>query len=192
MLLRGELNHAIEGDGLHYVSLVTGIQRFIGHGDTATTVATAISFLVGLIGFFAAWRWHRAGREWIGLSLCGIATIFLSPVAWNYYYVFVVPAALIVVRQLAKNTPMPRTIQFTLVIAAIWAAFEFHLRLPNDGVIESSYTNAQRVVAMMLPLTSAVVLIAAAIFGRRRPEAVREAAEPQSDPEEADGAAARY
>ena len=191
MLLHGQLNQDIEGVGVHYVSLVIGLQRFVGEG--AESVLTLVSLGVGAIGFFAAWRWYRAGRHWIGLSLCGIATVFFSPVAWNYYYVWLIPALLIVVRQIALDTPMPRWVQFILVGAVIWASYEFHLKLPNGdnpegGEFEDLYTLSNNVVAGMLAFSSAAVLLAAAVLGRRRrnPETVPEPDEESVESEELD------
>lgn len=171
MLLHGDLNSDISGVGVNYVSLVIGLERFFG--ADASGIITLISYAIGFVGFFAAWRWHRAGREWIGLSLCGIATIYFSPVAWNYYYVWLLPALLIVVRQLARDTPMPRWIQFAIIVTFGWATFEYHLTMPNgplpDGTeSEDHYTLAQRLVAGMMPFSGAILLGLAAVLGRRR------------------------
>lgn len=170
MLLRGELDEDLVGVTIHYLSLATALERF----GVMPGLATLLSYLVGLSGLFAAWRWYRAGRHWIGLSLCGLATVFFSPVAWNYYYVWMLPALLIVVRQIALDTPMPRWIQFTIICAAGWMAFEYHLGLPNGWVtetiqLEMLYSIGQKFVAGGMPLSTAVVLIAAAALGRRRP-----------------------
>lgn len=172
MLIGGQLNQALDGVGIHYVSLVIALQRFIGPGhDTALALASS---LIGTIGFFAAWRWHRAGRPWLGLSLCGAATIFFSPLAWNYYYVFLLPVLLIVFRQLRLDTPMPRAIQFGLLVAVLWVCCEFHLMLPNGevpgGVVEyeDSYGWVQNLVAGGEAFTTAAALVLAAVIGRRR------------------------
>ncbi|GAB3622738.1 hypothetical protein GCM10027418_08200 [Mariniluteicoccus endophyticus] len=190
MVLEGRLNDAIEGPLLHYMSLVSALQRFTGYTPEAHSTATLISYAVGLVAFVASLRWYRAGHEWFGSALCGIATIYLSPVAWNYYYIWLVPAALAVVaphlddsvnvpgegRAARTRHDLPESVAMVTLFVLGWATFQFHLHLGGGNRVEYSYSPIQKVSAGMLPFATALLAVVAAVA--QRPWGRQKALEP--------------
>ncbi|NNG18119.1 DUF2029 domain-containing protein [Naumannella sp. ID2617S] len=182
MLLEGRINEKVVGPLVHYVSLVSALQRFLGYDDTLKTVLTALSMMVGLLAVRGAVRWHRAGQEWLALSLIGIATIFFSPLAWNYYYTWLVPLLIVFGSQLAGlGTPgvdrraesfSPRLrfgddLMLIFGLALVFCAVQFQLHVPGGDGGEGEWVTWQRLIAGGMPFLTTIAVLAAWWTGRQ-------------------------
>ncbi|OYO03390.1 glycosyltransferase family 87 protein [Enemella evansiae] len=192
LLLGGKIGGYAAGPLVHYQGFVSAMQRFVGYADSTRILLTLLGIVIGLIGLFAAVRWHRVGQEWLALTLCGAATILISPLAWNYYYLWLLPGALIAARQwwfsdlgqrvelpdTNATARLPATIGFLLLALALWQAFQFHLALPSDNNIEFTYNFWHKLAAGFMPFATSVLLLVAMFNNRhwraRRAEVVSE------------------
>lgn len=180
LLASGAIGGYASGTLLHYQGWVSALQRFLGYADSTRTVLTLCGLVIGVLGLLAAVRWHRAGQEWLALSLCGAATILFSPLAWNYYYLWLLPGALVAARQwwfadlgerVALPDPNPKaripaTLGFLLLAVGLWQAFQFHLSLPANFGVEYFYSFPAKLAASFMPLGTSVLLLVG-FFGNR-------------------------
>lgn len=104
---------------MHNQSWVSAWQRFVGLDPTWTNVGILIGGAFTLVGLVASIRWVRRGQVLLGASLCGLAALFVLPVAWNHYFVWALPLGVAMLRP-----GVPRTLRVLGLLAASWLVTE--------------------------------------------------------------------
>lgn len=80
--------------GISYISnqsLHGMAARVLGGADQASTLWLASALVVGLIGFASAVVAARQGREVLGVVLCALTGLLVSPISWSHHWVWIVP-----------------------------------------------------------------------------------------------------
>jgi alpha-1,2-mannosyltransferase len=80
--------------GISYISnqSIHGVAaRVLGGADQASTLWLASALVVGLIGFASAVVAARQGREVLGVLLCALTGLMVSPISWSHHWVWIVP-----------------------------------------------------------------------------------------------------
>jgi alpha-1,2-mannosyltransferase len=100
---------------VHYVanqSLNGAILRLIGAATTARPYQLLAEVVVGVTGLvLAAWA-SRRGQEMVGILVCALTGLLVSPVSWSHHWVWVAPM-LVVLADFASRPP-------SLAAAANW------------------------------------------------------------------------
>ncbi|MFT3716297.1 MAG: glycosyltransferase 87 family protein [Gordonia sp. (in: high G+C Gram-positive bacteria)] len=103
------------------------------HTDHPSTLLWVIcAGLVGLLGLAAAVAAHRLGQELLALSLIGMTSCAVSPVAWGHHWVWLVPLLVVAVHLLfALPWPLGRDLIAAGTVAGFlgslaWRAFIGH------------------------------------------------------------------
>ena len=161
--------------------------------------------LVGLLGLAAAVAAHRMGQELLALSLIGMTSCAVSPVAWGHHWVWLVPLLVVAVHliftltwTLGRDLLVFATVGGFLLSLA-WRAYIDHpIWYVNQSVAEAWLTgtffhndNLLRVVALQ-PYTwiLIVVSVATVVVYLRRPD-LRTANDPHSSAPGADAVGGR-
>jgi alpha-1,2-mannosyltransferase len=69
------------------------VARTLGEGDQATLWWLVVAAVVGSVGFGAAVMAARQGRELLGVLLCALTGLMVSPISWSHHWVWIVPLA---------------------------------------------------------------------------------------------------
>jgi alpha-1,2-mannosyltransferase len=100
---------------VHYVanqSLYGALLRLIGAATTARPYQLLAEVVVGVTGLvLAAWA-SRRGQEIVGVLVCALTGLLVSPVSWSHHWVWVAPM-LVVLVDFASRPP-------SLAAAASW------------------------------------------------------------------------
>ncbi len=100
---------------VHYVgnqSLYGAIIRLLGTASAARPYQLLAEVLVGIAGLvLAAWA-SRRGQEIVGVLVCALTGLLVSPVSWSHHWVWVAPM-LVVLAEFATRPP-------SLAAAASW------------------------------------------------------------------------
>ena len=100
---------------VHYVanqSLYGALLRLLGSAAAARPYQLLAEVLVGVVGLvLAAWT-SRRGQEMIGVLVCAITGLLVSPVSWSHHWVWAAPV-LVVLADFASRPP-------SLAVAASW------------------------------------------------------------------------
>jgi alpha-1,2-mannosyltransferase len=67
------------------------IDRFAGSDAHGQPAWYAVAIVVGLLGLWAAYLLHRAGREFEGLMTCALVALLCSPISWDHHWVWIAP-----------------------------------------------------------------------------------------------------
>jgi alpha-1,2-mannosyltransferase len=87
-------------------SLYGALARLLGSASSARPYQLAAAALVGTAGLLlAAWA-SRRGEEIIGILVCALTGLLISPVSWSHHWVWVAPM-LVVLADLAMRPPLP-------------------------------------------------------------------------------------
>lgn len=127
---------------------IRGAIANLGHTDHPSTVLwLLLAGIVGLLGLGAAMLAHRRGAELLALSLVGMTSCAVSPVAWGHHWVWLLPLLVIGIH---LCTTLPSVLGRILVGAAVLGGFAFavawrhHLPYPiwyvNQSVDEAYLT----------------------------------------------------
>ncbi|HEU5485094.1 MAG TPA: glycosyltransferase family 87 protein [Microlunatus sp.] len=128
------------------------------------------SAAVVALGIWAAAVWHRAGEIRFAVALCGVASLLASPVSWLHHFVWVVPLAFSLVELLRRKPPILPTWLIVLGWLFVgWVVVSPYRRLPNGADLELAWTPGQHVLASVTAVLGIVLLVAAALVGRRLP-----------------------
>ena len=163
-------------------SAMADVVRVLGLGPGAALLGLALSAVVAALGTWAAVLWHRRGDVPLAVMLGGIATLLASPVSWLHHFVWVVPLAVVLVRDLlpvgaARRLPVGFGVLGLLFCG--WVAVEPFRNLPNGGDLELTWTAAQNLLASVTLLLGVAFLVAAVVVAlRRAPDAVAAPAPP--------------
>jgi alpha-1,2-mannosyltransferase len=128
------------------------------------------SAAVVALGVWAAAVWHRAGEVRFAVVLCGVASLLASPVSWLHHFVWIVPLAFSLVELVARRPPVvPGWLLVLGWVFVGWVIVSPFRRLPNGGDLELQWTAGQHLLASVTAVLGVVLLLAAALVGRRQP-----------------------
>ncbi|UQE75329.1 glycosyltransferase 87 family protein [Gordonia sp. PP30] len=100
---------------------IRGALANLGHTDTPSTLAwLVLAGLVALLGLGAAVLAHRHGQELLALSLVGMTSCAVSPVAWGHHWVWLLPLLIVALHLLLT---LPGVLARGLVGAGIVGGF---------------------------------------------------------------------
>lgn len=127
---------------------IRGALANLGHTDHPSTLAwLGLAAVVVVLGLGAAVLAHRNGAELLALSLVGMTSCAVSPVAWGHHWVWLLPLAVVAVHLV---TTLPSVLGRGLTAAALLGGFAFsvawrhHLAYPiwyvNQAVDEAYLT----------------------------------------------------
>jgi alpha-1,2-mannosyltransferase len=71
-------------------SLRGAFNRLGGSPDGYRVLWTVLALVVLAVGLLAAARWQRRS-EWVGLLVCALTSLVVSPVSWTHHWVWVAP-----------------------------------------------------------------------------------------------------
>lgn len=86
-------------------SIRGAIANISGDAHPSTAVWIGLSALILALAMTAAVLAHRRGQELLALSLVGMASCALSPVAWGHHWVWVVPLLVVGVHHVIDGVP---------------------------------------------------------------------------------------
>ncbi|WP_299569020.1 glycosyltransferase 87 family protein [uncultured Williamsia sp.] len=99
----------------------------------STLLWVVLAGLVAVLGFGAARRAHRGGRELLAITLVGMTSCAVSPMSWGHHWVWLVPLLVIGVHHLLNGSRLVATAAGIGLIAMVLAAFAWRTRI--DGVM---------------------------------------------------------
>ncbi len=159
------------GDSIVYYtnqSVLADWVRIFGLNRWTTLAGLAASAVVVVLGIWAAARWHRRGDELMALILCGVAGLLASPVSWSHHFVWVVPMAVIWLKQ-----PLPDWFVALGWIFIGWVVVARFMILPNGANIELTFTWEQNLLASFTAMLGFALLVSGLVVARQpRPVAV--------------------
>ena len=170
-LARGEtgLGHSI----IYFTnqSAMADAIRIFGLGPGGTGLGLVLSALIAALGVWAAVLWDRRGDIPLAVMLGGIATLLASPVSWLHHFVWVVPLAVVLVRDLLPvGAPRRLPVWFGVLglIFCGWVAVEPFRNRPGGGDLELTWTAAQKALGSVTLVLGVAVLVAAVVVALRR------------------------
>ena len=127
---------------------IRGALANLGHTDHPSTVAwIGLSALLLAVTMTAAVLAHRRGQELLALSIVGMTSCAVSPVAWGHHWVWLVPLLIVAVHHVATRARTWVRVGIGLLAAAGFAsavAWRTHLDYPiwyaNRSVEEAFLT----------------------------------------------------
>ena len=127
---------------------IRGALANFGHTDhPSTALWLALSIPLVLLAGWAAMAAHRRGQELLALSIVGMASCAVSPVAWSHHWVWVVPLLVVVIHQISEKlsgawrwTLVALTVGGVLAAVAWRTHFAFPLWFANRSVEEAYFT----------------------------------------------------
>jgi alpha-1,2-mannosyltransferase len=150
--------------GVIYISnqsLRSTIYRF-NHGRPPESLLIVLVLLVGIIGLWAAVWAYRSSSPLLGVLLCAVTGLLVSPITWAHHLVWIVPILLWLA--LAHDRPAFGRIWATL--AAVWFWVGPIWRIPHGHGVEihdsfvqlmigNSYT-----IALLVFLAGMIIMLA--------------------------------
>ena len=184
----GRLAHGDTGLGHSIVyftnqSVLADVIRSLGLGSGAALLGLALSTAVAALGTWAAVLWHRRGDATLAVMLGGIATLLASPVSWLHHFVWVVPLAVVLVRDLLPIGAAPRLPEWFGVLGLLfagWVAVEPFQNLPNSGDLELTWNPGENLLASGTLLLGVAFLVASVAVALRRPPAAGSTVVPET------------
>jgi alpha-1,2-mannosyltransferase len=112
-------------------SLFGFAQRVTHGGPFAHPVYAALALVIGVVGLTVAVIASRRGDELIGLVVCGVTGLLVSPVSWTHHWVYTVPALVLVFprREAVWLRSARARIGFGAGLIALFAAWPVRLRM---------------------------------------------------------------
>ncbi len=153
-------------------SVLADVIRALGFSAGATLLGLALSAAVAALGTWAAVLWHRREEVALAVMLGGVATLLASPVSWLHHFVWVVPLAVVLVRDLLPLGEPPRLPTWFAVLGLLfcgWVAVEPFQNLPNSGDVELTWNAGRNLLASGTLLGGVAFLVAAVLVALRRP-----------------------
>ena len=172
----GRLAHGDTGLGGSIVyftnqSVMADVARVLGLGPGAALLGLALSAVVAALGTWAAVLWHRRGDVPLAVMLGGVTTLLASPVSWLHHFVWIVPLAVVLVRDLVPVGAVRRLPVGFGVLGLLfcgWVAVEPFRDLPNGGDLELTWTAGQNLLASVTLLLGVAFLVTAVAVALRR------------------------
>lgn len=128
-------------------SIRGAIANFADTDYPSTGLWLVLSILLVLVAGAAAMAAHRHGQELLALSIVGMTSCAVSPVAWSHHWVWMVPLLVVVIHHVAEKLTGWR--QWSLVALAIggflaataWRThFAFPMWFANRSVEQAYFT----------------------------------------------------
>jgi alpha-1,2-mannosyltransferase len=142
-------------------SLRSTIYRF-SHGHASEGLLVLLVLLVGIVGLStSAWA-YRSSSHLLGVLVCAVTGLLVSPITWAHHLVWVVP--IILWLALAHDRPAYGRIWATLAAAWFWYAPIW--RIPHGHHVELHDTLAQLMLgnsytlAMLLFVGGMIIMLA--------------------------------
>jgi alpha-1,2-mannosyltransferase len=82
-------------------SLNGAITRLLGSTSAASPYWLAASLAVAAAGLLIATWWARRGREMIGILVCALTGLLISPISWAHHWVWAAPALVVAIDLIA-------------------------------------------------------------------------------------------
>ena len=143
-------------------SVLGGMVRLFGDGDSVHAVATVIGGLTALAAVWAAARWSRRGEELFALGLVGLGTVMASPLSWTHHFVWVVPLGFALFRY-----ALPRSVRIVGGLFSVWVFSGLVLQwLPYDQGRELQYGLFENMVSAITPALGVALVIIALVTSR--------------------------
>jgi alpha-1,2-mannosyltransferase len=120
-------------------TLLGALMRTTHGASDAHKLWIAAAAIVGLGGLVTAIVAARRGRQLLGLTLCGITGLLVSPISWTHHWVYLVPALALAAPGLAPaGRPLTRWLWagYTVVLLGLFVAWP--VRLDPHGGWDSS------------------------------------------------------
>lgn len=148
---------------------VFGVWVRFAEVDTSHSVpkgAYLVAAVVALLGLAGAVLWQRLGRSSLAFGVCAITALLVNPISWSHHWVWVVPFALLLIR----DTKIPGLIRGYGIVYSVWICFapfnEF-----GDGRDEFTYTFVTKLIDAgnaIFGIGFLVLTLAIALTERRR------------------------
>jgi alpha-1,2-mannosyltransferase len=86
------------------------VQRVLQQRPPADLVWAVLALLVAVAGVAVATAASRRGLELLGVVVCGVTSLLVSPISWTHHWVWTVPALALVAAGRARQpgSPLPR------------------------------------------------------------------------------------
>lgn len=107
--------------------------RLFGEGNRVGLVAAVLVLVLGIAASVAL---HRVGEVSLGLCIAGLTGLLVSPISWSHHYVWVLPLAVLLVRDVG----VPAFVRVPGLFFGIWTAFAPYKILPGGDNKELSYS----------------------------------------------------
>src|SRR5215467_8465214 len=89
-------------------SLNGALARLMGGAQTAHPYGVAASVAVGILGLLIAAWWARHGHEMLGVLICALTGLLISPISWSHHWVWSAPALAVAVAAVVRAAgPLP-------------------------------------------------------------------------------------
>lgn len=111
---------------------IRGLLANLGHTNEPNGLLWILLVLVGLaLGMGAAVVAHRAGQELLALSVVGMTSCAISPMAWGHHWVWFVPLAVVAVNWVAdaSRSASSRVAVGAMFVGGFLAAFSWRTYL---------------------------------------------------------------
>lgn len=123
---------------------VFGVWVRFAEVDTSHSVpkgAFLAAALVALLGLLASVLWQRLGRSSLAFGLCAMTALMVNPISWSHHWVWVVPFALLLVR----DTKIPAAIRGYGIVYSVWICYAPFTEF-GEGRDEFTFTVATKLV----------------------------------------------
>ncbi len=130
--------------GITYISnqsLRSTIYRF-SHGHVSEGVVVSLVLLIGITGFSAAVWAYRSSSPILGILLCAVTGLLVSPITWAHHLVWIVP----IILWLALAHDRPAFGRVWAAVATVWFWYGAIWRVPHGKGVELTDSFAQLVI----------------------------------------------
>ncbi|MEA5154547.1 glycosyltransferase 87 family protein [Raineyella sp.] len=144
--------------------------RFFGMGVTGRVLFAVLAVVVAVLAVLVARYWWLTGHKVFALSLVGLATSLVSPLAWTHHFVWVLPLLVGVI----TDDGLPRWVRRVGIAWGVWISIQLPLTvLPYAFEAARSYSFGQNLLANVTPLVGLLFYLAlfVQLLGRPRGEA---------------------
>lgn len=117
------------------------LRRF-GLWDSPEWLWVPIGTAVALVCLWAVWRAHRAGATLLAITITGMTSAAVSPMAWAHHWVWFVPLLLLTISHAAGRMRRDRPLTWLWWLAPIGvyaACVTWYRELPSGGYAFGSY-----------------------------------------------------
>ena len=149
-------------------SLLGATARLLKTVEPPKLLTTLFSAIAVAIAMYLAHRLHHAGRELDAVCAVAFGTLLASPISWNHHFVWVIPAVVVIVREVVQRRSVVVAI-FAIALCAEFIASPIW-RVPFDRPHEFTASFAQSFVAnsYLLATIAFITLLASTLTSRDR------------------------
>lgn len=135
--------------------------RLFGEANRGGLVAAVLVLVLGIAATVAL---HRVGEVALALCLAGLTGLLVSPISWSHHYVWVLPLAILLV----KDATLPGFLRVPGLFFGIWTAFAPYKILPGGDNKELAYS-ALSMTIDNIGVVGGVALLACGLVAARGP-----------------------